>query len=415
MKQWYRVFIDNKRILTFGFLFSFFSCFGQTFFISLFVPYWTVLFGISKTSFGSIYATVTIIAALLISFSGKYIDSIPLKKYALFVFIALILSMLMLSRAHEIAILTVGLFLVRWLGQGLMTHTSSTGIAKYFSKDRGKALSFSAMGHPAGNFIIPFIMLPLFAIAGWRNSLVIVSGFALLIMIPSILSLKKTETLINGKISWDENSVLPLAEIEYFKTLKFWIIALNIFILPFILTSVLLYQYSIGEMRGWSVAWVAFSFSLFAIFSGIGLLVSGNLVDRFTGRLLLPLYLVPALIGVLLLCIFNNQYVFPAFFALAGLSSGIGSTVKTAAQTEIYGIGSLGKVRSYFSTIIVLSTALGPPVFAFFIDRNVSLNLIMGFSGFLIFLVILASFQLWPAELFNRFKLLIQNQFKPEK
>jgi hypothetical protein len=46
-------------------------------------------------------------------------------------------------------------------------------------------------------------------------------------------------------------------------------------------------------------------------------------------------------------------------------------------QVEIYGTGNLGKIRSYFSTLLVLSTALGPPVFGFFIDKHYSFNTVM--------------------------------------
>ncbi len=406
MGDWVQVFRENKRLLTFGFLFSFFSSFGQTFFVSLYVPFWIQSLDISNTAFGTLYATVTVVAAVLISFSGKYIDTIPLKNYALFVFGGLTLSVLLLSQAKSLVLLTAGLFLVRWLGQGLMTHTSSTGIAKFFEGNRGKALSFSAMGHPAGHFLLPFIMLPLIAFAGWSNSLIILSLIALLIMIPVILAIapvceaKSMEEKNNVK-----DSVKP-AHTNHFKSLDFWIISLNIFALPFILTAVFLYQYTIGEARGWSVSWVAFSFSFFAIFSAIGLLISGNLTDRFSGLFLFPLYLIPAILGVLMVTISDSQYVFPAFYALVGIASGLGSTIKTATQTEIYGTGNLGKVRSYFSTILVLSTALGPPVFAFLLDRNVPFNIIMAFSGLLIILSSLASFRLWPLEYFSRMKAL---------
>lgn len=160
-----------------------------------------------------------------------------------------------------------------------------------------------------------------------------------------------------------------------------------------------------GESRGWSVSWVAFSFSFFAIFSAIGLLVSGNLTDRFSGLFLFPLYLAPAIIGVLLAAITGNKYVFPILYALLGISSGLGSTIKTAMQAELFGTGNLGKVRSYFSTVMVISTALGPPVFGFFIDRDISFNTIMLFSGVLLILSSLTSFLVWPPELFHKLRI----------
>jgi predicted MFS family arabinose efflux permease len=255
-------------------------------------------------------------------------------------------------------------------------------------------------------------MLPLIALTGWRYSLVIISVIAMIIMIPVILSLKPEAKKDTPKIQDSENGSKNLKGTKYFRSIKFWIISLNIFTLPFILTAVSLYQYSIGEMRGWSVSWVAFSFSFFAVSSAIGLLISGNLTDRFTGIFLFPLYLFPALLGVLLLSIFTNQYAFPVFWALAGFSSGLGSTVKTATQTEIYGAGSLGKVRSYFSTIIVLSTALGPPLLAFLLDRNISLQIIMAFSGIILLLTSIVSFYLWPDRYHRKMRAMIPSPLK---
>ncbi|MCB9013166.1 MAG: MFS transporter [Bacteroidales bacterium] len=396
MLEWYRLFIGNKRLLVFGFLFSFFSSFGQTFFISIFLPFWVDSLHITKTAFGSLYAIITIFAAVLLSLTGKFIDSIPLRKYASFVFGGLIVSVIFLSLAKNILILTLGLFLVRWLGQGMMTHTASTGIAKYFDKDRGKALSFSVMGQPAGTFIFPFIVLPLISLTGWSNSLLIMAIISLMIMAPVLFALKSPGISEKDRLSKSAD-VERTSLFTYLKSIRFWIIALNIFTIPFICTAVFLYQYSIGEAKGWSVAWVAFSFSFFAIFSAAGLLLSGNLTDRFTGLRLFPLYLIPAILASFLIAVSNNQYVFPVFYALLGLSSGLGSTIKTATQTEIYGSGKLGQVRSYFSTILVIGTALGPPVFAFFFDRNVSFNTFMAFSGVFIIITAIASSFLWPS------------------
>lgn len=404
MKDWLGIFTGNKRLLAFGFLFSFFSSFGQTFFVSMFVPYWLPLYDITNSGFGIIYAAVTIAGAIFISLSGKYIDDMPLRNYSLVVFAGLILSMFLLSQSKGFFALVAGLFLVRWLGQGLMSHTSSTGIAKYFDLNRGKALSFSALGHSAGHFLLPLVMLPLIAISGWRNSLLIVSAISLMIMIPVIFSLNSVAVPTSAAKNPPDKSTGKNKPENYLLSLNFWIIALNIFSIPFICTAFFLYQYSIGESKGWSASWVAFSFAFFAIFSAIGLIISGSLTDRYSGLFLFPLYLIPAIIGVLLIAVSGSQYVFPIFYGLLGISSGLGSTIKTAMQTELYGTENLGKVRSYFSTILVISTALGPPVYGWFIDRNVSLNTIMAFSGLFIILTAIISFRLWPVEYQEKLK-----------
>ena len=133
--------------------------------------FWVESLKITNAAFGTMYATVTIISAFLISAVGKYIDRISLRNYGLLVFSGLMVSVVVLSQAYHTIILMLGLFMVRWFGQGLMTHTSSTGIAKHFDEHRGKALGVTALGRPAGQFILPLLVVPLIAFAGWRYSL----------------------------------------------------------------------------------------------------------------------------------------------------------------------------------------------------------------------------------------------------
>jgi len=96
MQDWFKFIFGNKRLLNFGFLFNFFSSFGQTFFVSLFVPFWVQSLEISNTAFGSMYASVTIISAFLLSYAGRFIDNMSLRKYGLLVFGGLVILLLIL-------------------------------------------------------------------------------------------------------------------------------------------------------------------------------------------------------------------------------------------------------------------------------------------------------------------------------
>lgn len=396
MKNWFSFVLNNKRLLNFGFLFNFFSSFGQTFFISLFVPFWIDTFKISNAAFGSIYATVTLVSAFLLSLSGKYIDLMPLKKFGLIIFIGLVISVILLSQSYNLPVLIVSLLLVRLFGQGLMTHTSSTGIARHFDDNRGKALGFTALGHPAGQFILPLIVALLIVAVGWRSSLIIMAIAAFALLIPALWAITpvtgfEPDIVVKNPDTTDNSP-------NYFKSFKFWIISLNIFVVPFICTAVFLYQYTIGQAKGWDISWVAFSFAFYAIFNAIALLLSGNLVDRFSGIKLFPLYLLLTLLALLLLSLTKEKWVFPLFYALLGVSSGLGSTIKTSVQVEIYGKNNLGKIRSYFSTMLVISTALGPPAFGYFIDMNYSFDFILLFFSIITAIITILSFKLWAKK-----------------
>ncbi|MDG5816265.1 MFS transporter [Chitinispirillales bacterium ANBcel5] len=383
----------NKRLLNFGFLFNFFSSFGQTFFISLFVPFWTELFGLTNTSFGGIYTSVTLLSAFMLSVFGRFIDRISLKRFGLIVSCALVSAVAILSRVSTLYTFIPALFLVRWLGQGLMTHTSETGIARHFSFNRGKALSITTLGHPAAQFVLPVIAVPLLQHVGWRSTLLFMSVSAVFFVLPSVM-LMKNEPVSKHK-SFSSKTQKSSDGKRLLFSPEFWLIAVNTVIIPFFSTALFLYQYVIGELYGWDAQRIAYSFVFYSTFGALTMPLSGYFIDKFSAVKLFPIYLIPLLFSVALLAVTSTDTLLPVVYALLGITTGFRNTMKTALITEVYGVSRLGKIRSYFSTLMVFSTALGPPLLGFFLDRDMSFQLVAG--GFFIVLlgVIGASFGLW--------------------
>ena len=82
------------KVILFGFIFTFFSSFGQSFFLGLFNAPIRNELGISHGLFGNIYASATICSSLLLIWVGKKIDDYRILNYSLFVIILLFLSAL---------------------------------------------------------------------------------------------------------------------------------------------------------------------------------------------------------------------------------------------------------------------------------------------------------------------------------
>ena len=122
----------NKKVIIFGFIFTFFSSFGQSFFLGLFNAPIRNELGITHGQFGSIYASATIFSSLLLIWVGKKkIDDYRILNYSLFVVILLFASSLFFSFINSIYLLAIGIFLMRFSGQGLMSHTSTTTISRF--------------------------------------------------------------------------------------------------------------------------------------------------------------------------------------------------------------------------------------------------------------------------------------------
>ena len=75
----------NKKIIFFGFIFTFFSSFGQSFFLGLFNPSIRNELNITHGQFGTIYAISTICSSLVLVWFGKKIDEFRIFHYSLVV------------------------------------------------------------------------------------------------------------------------------------------------------------------------------------------------------------------------------------------------------------------------------------------------------------------------------------------
>ena len=188
----------NKKVIIFGFIFTFFSSFGQSFFLGLFNAPIRNELGITHGQFGNIYATATICSSVILIWIGKKIDDYRILNYSFFVILLLFLSTLFFSLINSIYLLGFGIFLMRFSGQGLMSHTSTTTISRYFERSRGKALSTIWFGLSSAEFILPVLVTYLFVIYSWRS---VWQGIAILIILflPFVVSVSYTHLTLPTK------------------------------------------------------------------------------------------------------------------------------------------------------------------------------------------------------------------------
>ena len=176
MRSWIKFFSRNKDLVLFGFLLTFFSSFGQTFFVSLFVPDVLEEFSLSNASFGSLYASATLASAFCLPWLGRLIDKVDLRTFSWLVVGGFCLALLIFSQARQLVWLVLGLWGMRLAGQGLMSHTAITTMARYFDHVRGKAISLATLGHAAGGVVFPLLVTLSIQTLGWRYTLVGAAG-----------------------------------------------------------------------------------------------------------------------------------------------------------------------------------------------------------------------------------------------
>lgn len=178
LKDFYLFIKNNFQKISFGWLLTFLSSFGQTFLISLYVPHLTENFSITKGTFGALYAGCTVIASVIMLTVGHTVDHKPVKKVTAFTVLGLASASILLGVSTHILWLALALIVLRLCGQGLLSHISMTVISKIFIQNRGKALSFSSLGYSAGEALLPLIISAVIAFFDWRIA-AIGSGIAI--------------------------------------------------------------------------------------------------------------------------------------------------------------------------------------------------------------------------------------------
>ena len=149
----------SLKVIIFGFIFTFFSSFGQSFFLGIFNTSIRNELSITHGQFGTIYASATLLSSFLLIWVGKKIDDINIFKFAFFVTLLLSFSSFFFSKISSVTILFTAIFLMRFSGQGMMSHTATTTISRFFTKSRGKALSTGWFGLSTAEFILPVFMI----------------------------------------------------------------------------------------------------------------------------------------------------------------------------------------------------------------------------------------------------------------
>jgi MFS family permease len=267
---------------------------------------------------------------------------------------------------------------MRFSGQGLMSHTATTTIARYFTKSRGKALSTCWFGLSTAEFFLPVLIVYLLTITSWQNLWISISILVLIFLpITSFILIKKLnfdsrEDVENEEFK--EKDIKQWKRVEVLKDYRFYVICLNMLAMPWIATGVFVYQSFIIESKEWGAFVIAQSFMVYSILSVLTLLVSGFLIDKFTSRKLLIFMNIPLLLSSLVLIYFDIPLSAFIFLGLIGVSNGLANVLGSSTWAEIYGVKHIGSIKALTTALMVFSTAFGTALFGLLIDKGYSIE-----------------------------------------
>ena len=378
----------SLKVIVFGFIFTFFSSFGQSFFLGLFNSSIRDALSITHGQFGSIYASATLLSSIVLVWIGKKIDDVNILKFASYVIIFLSASCFIFSKISSVIFLFVGIFLMRLSGQGLSSHTATTTISRFFEKNRGRALSTGWLGLSLAEFIMPVLIVFLLTFIEWRDIWVSISILVILVLpVATFLLVKdvKLDTREESKIEENYKEIKQWKRIEVLKDYRFYIICMTMLAMPWIATGSFVYQSFISSSKEWGPYVIAQSFMAYSILSVITLFISGFLIDKFSSRKLLIYMNIPLLFGTIVLYYFDAPLSSFVFFGLVGVTNGLANVLGSSTWAEIYGVKYIGSIKALTTALMVFSTAFGTALFGFLIDIGFSIEDIAVVSGTYIF------------------------------
>ena len=275
---------SNFKIIIFGFVFTFFSCIGQSFFIGLFNSSVRNELNITHGEFGAIYGIATLSSSLMLIWIGKKIDDLKLINYSLLVVVFLSLSSLFFSLINGLIFLFIGIFFLRLSGQGLMAHTASVAISRFFDRNRGKALSYAWTGMSLGEFFLPIVIVYLLTFIYWRILWQVLT-IIIILFLPVFIYFTIKEVKISSREKHNKDNfsknlkkIKSWKRSEILRDLKFYSILPAMVASSFIITGIVINQSFIIESKGWEKFAMAKAFMFYSIFTLLSLFVSGFLV-----------------------------------------------------------------------------------------------------------------------------------------
>ena len=360
----------NIAWLLAGFILALNSSFGQTFFISIFAGKIQSYFNLSHGDWGSIYMIGTLASAIVMVWAGTTSDIYRTRSIGVLVLVGLSLSTLLMALNPAVWLLPVIIFLLRFLGQGMLPHISSVSMSRWFVLQRGKALAISNTGYALGEAFLPVLFTILMLTYHWQHLWIIASLFCFL-MVPLIWILLQNERTpqsiaeevisfgLLGK-SWSRKEVLthPL----------FWLMLPAIIGPSACSTSFFFQQVYFADVKGWTHLQLVALFPLYTLVAIAFNLISGWALDKFGLDRILPFYQIPMVFAFILFYFVSTQMGLAVGLCFLAISAGANSTLPTAFWAEYYGTQFLGTIKALGTAIMVLGSAIGPGMTGLLID-----------------------------------------------
>lgn len=380
---------------------------GQTMGVGVFKEDLISALQIDSTQISFAYMCGTLMSGFTLPFAGRFLDLVGARVMTVLSSLILGFSMLLLAYAQPLAArlplsqlwastVTVGLifFLMRFTGQGCLTLASRVALSKWFDRRRGLVVGIMGVFVAFGFNSSPKLLNELLERFEWRGAALILAasvglGMTLLAWLTYRDNPEECGLLPDGRVSESPKAVPeaspPNAEGKFVHTPRpvrvhvsireftrrqalltptFWAFALALGAQAFIFTALTFHIVDLGD-RNMLSRDTAYTIFLPMSFFGVSLnFISGWASDRYPIKWQLIAMMATQAIGTLGLLTFGDFSGRLLMIVGYGMSMGIFGCLMTTPWPKFYGRLHLGGIAGVVSSVVVLASAVAPPVYA---------------------------------------------------
>lgn len=287
---------------------------------------------------------------------------------------------------------------------------TSVAVAKWFVRQRGRALAFKSVGQRSGQFLLPILSYAVMAASDWRTAFVALAGFSgVVIVVPALLLLRskpedhgllpdgdapRAPTRLGGAAvrADDDEQSWTLGEAR--RTRAFWLITLFLMCTPFVQGATNLHMAPIFLDKGLSGAQAVSIVSVFAATSALSIVPVGFVMERVPVRIGAMAQAALVLAAMLLLFVADAYPLVVVWALIFGVGAGMRNVIEVMLVANYFGRASLGAIKGFTAPFRAVSP-FGPvlagwisdetgsyaPAFALFAGVAVLMLLLMLFAS----------------------------------
>ena len=323
-------------------------------------------FGWSRAQITSGAAIVSIGVALASLPMGVLLDRFGARRVGLVGVLMMATAVALLSTATG----TISNWLLLWAviamsAAWVQAPVWTSAVVSHFDRARGLALGVTLCGTSFAVFAMPLLATWLVGAFGWRYAFVGLGGIWAAVSLPILYlffhSAQDGTGEARARLKTDREMLPGVSLAESLRTLALYKLLFANTFFAFAIVGIIVHFVPLLTDRGAAPMTAAAAASLIGIFSVVGTLGAGAMLDRFPGRIIGTIAFLLPIPGCALLLIDGVGFAgYSIAAALFGLTLGADVDVITYLATRHFGLKNFGAIQGVLLGAVAIGAALGP-------------------------------------------------------